>query len=412
MSEIPRLPRLILRPTKEYPRIPHYLSKPLVTLLIGIFAILGSIVLGVIMFLIIDAKFCGTNANIHSVSLSPTTVFTTNSVTSLLYQKTTPVYDGGYDNIVFWVPTTEKFKPKGSLFFAMILNYTSYPNAHKHTSLIQFNLTGNGINSTQQSNKDNVIGGTVMLHVSNPNRKRLHITEPWFNYKYLEAINRDQLIDKSAIPMWLVDMKEAGRGRQGRRICTTDYGVELFVSNERLQIDPLIVREFAGENVRFVRIVARGKLVFDLAAHTRSKKLNVHLSETDITELYLPKPPKIINAIFYDKGSFLLIVIPFENAPLCELYRTAYKSHKITAYLKPCIQFEHQPIVKIEITFGDLLASQVFCHNEIDGSLTFILAESTLSKIILIVEPTGRGVCMCKYSNTGECVTKRLLKTS
>lgn len=398
---------LALRPSKEYPRVPYYLSGPLVTLLIGVSAILGSITLGAIMFLFIDAKFCGTNASTHSVALSTTIAFSTNGLTSLLYQKETPTYDGGHDNIVLSAPNTEAFKPKGSFHFAMLLNYTSYTNANRHTSLVSFNITGDGTSSANNS-RGSVTGDTVILQISNPNRKRMHITEPWFDYGYWAHVNQDQLIDKSNIPVWLVDMREAARGRQGGRICATNYDAELTISNKLFMIDPLIVREFAGENIRFSNIVTRGDIIFDLAPHVWTGKLNIHMLDADIARVYLNKPPKTIKVVIYDRVSFFSMVIPFEDAHSHLIYRTIYKSPNTTAYIQPFIRLEYQPTVKIEIAADSLPTDQVFCHNEFDGSLTFIIAESTLSKIILIIEPVGRGACVCEGSIVGQCTAKNI----
>lgn len=105
----------------KYPRVPRYLSGSLVTLLVGVSAILGSIMLGAIMYLVIDANFCGTNANTHSVSLSASTTLGTNGLTSLLYQTEIPTYDGGYDSIHFSVPDTNEFNPKDTFFLCHAL---------------------------------------------------------------------------------------------------------------------------------------------------------------------------------------------------------------------------------------------------------------------------------------------------
>lgn len=396
-----------LKPSKEYPRIPYYLSGPLVTLLIGISAILGSIMLGVIMYLIIDAKFCGTNANIHSVSLSSTATLGTNGLTSLLHQTEIPTYDGGYDIIVRSTPEVDTFNPNGNFSFAMLLNYTAYPNANRRSSLVALNITGNRAESPSS-----MAGSTVSLHVSNPNRKRIYITEPWFDYGYWTSMAQDHPTTKSDIPLWLVDMKEAGRGRQGRRICAADYGAEIVISSELFQIDPLVVREFAGEDVTFSNIVVRGESILDLTPRPQDGHVNVQLLEADVAKLYMNKPPETIRIVMHDKTSFLLLAIPFVEAPSLSLYRTIYRSFETVAYMRPSIQLVAQPIVEIDVVADRSFADQVSCHEELDRSLTFIAAEPTLSKIILIVAPVGLGTCSCEESSSGRCVVSRSVESS
>ncbi|EFO64896.1 Hypothetical protein GLP15_4247 [Giardia lamblia P15] len=395
---------LALRPAKEYPRIPYYLSRPLVTLLVGVSAILGSIMLGAIMYLVIDANFCGTNSNIHSVSLSSSTMLSTNGLTSLLYQTEIPMYDGGYDSILFSVPDTDALNPKDTFFFAMLLNYTAYPNANKRSSLVAINITGNRADTT--GSKGNGIGSTVSLHISNPNRKRIYVTEPWFDYGYWKNKTQYNLITESDIPLWLVDMKEAGRGRQGKRICTADYEAEIAVLSELFQISPLIIREFAGESISISNIVARGEIVLDLASHIQNRRFTIQLSEADITKMYLNKPPETIRVTIQDRASFLSITIPFIGAPSRSVYRTIYNSPETVAYICPSIQLGFQSAVEIELLVDTSFVDQVFCHKELDGSLTFIVAEPTLSRILLLIAPVGQGACSCGSNISGQCTAQ------
>ncbi|KAE8302046.1 hypothetical protein GL50803_008516 [Giardia duodenalis] len=399
---------LALRPAKEYPRVPRYLSGSLVTLLVGVSAILGSIMLGAIMYLVIDANFCGTNANTHSVSLSASTTLGTNGLTSLLYQTEIPTYDGGYDSIHFSVPDTNEFNPKDTFSFAMLLNYTAYPNANKRSSLVALNVTGNRADTT--GNKANSIGNTVSLHISNPTRKRIYVTEPWFDYGYWKDRTQYHLITESDIPLWLVDMKEAGRGRQGRRICTADYEAEIAVLSELFRIDPLIIREFAGESISLSNIIASGEIVLDLASRVQSRHLTIQLLEADITKIYLSKPPKVVRVTIQDRASFLSMVIPFTGAPSRSVYRTIYSSSELVAYIRPSIKLGLQSAVEIELLVDTSFVDQLSCHKELDGSLTFIVAEPTLSRIMLLVAPIGQGACSCEGNTSGQCMANQVTR--
>lgn len=229
---------------------------------------------------------------------------------------------------------------------AIILNHTRVQNADRVTGPSYVTISG----SKQSGFQDN--GATIYLTLSNPNRKRMFVSPPWFNYafwseppdKFLATTslaNRSiatctalnpgvvpSTLPLSNVPTWFVDLEQAGLGRVGGRVCNSDYGISLQL-NPWFCVSPLFITDVALSNVTFDNVTLNGRIIvdFNLGAISEPQLAFLFTANTRITQISLLKAKEALLVRFGDQ-----CFADFEvNLPTCDMSNKDYSLGSKTA---------------------------------------------------------------------------------
>ncbi|TNJ29197.1 hypothetical protein GMRT_14964 [Giardia muris] len=379
---------------RAYPPIPKLISPIMSTFLIGVSVLICVLTILMGVYLGLDVGYCGLSGSVHTIALSMGTGQRLSHATGPSYDGEYPVYDGGVDTFFLrdGVPLNElKEKTQGSrsesLQLGLILNHTFHKNRDKLTRMVGLRFTS-------------IPGTTIQLNVGNPNRKRMLITEPWFDPSYLRhaASNpseQEQEQELSAeIPIWFASLKEAAVGRQNGRTCNDDYDLNIAFGGQ-WTFHPLLIRGYHGQDVKFSNVRLRGEVVIDTML-LGDESLTLHLESSMLETLLIPKPSQTIDVRFHDVSSYLQLVLPKSDPyQFVGIVGMKSSSEVIMANLSTVTI----PRPKVRINFHLQETYNTVCVQEM-GAEIFLTDKGMLVPLLSV---QASGSCACEDVNTIIC---------
>ncbi|CAL6102781.1 Conserved_hypothetical protein [Hexamita inflata] len=286
------------------------------------------------LLIVFDYELCFISAESHSIVLNKSSSIPPQQKNQYQIGKTYASYLNNESDIVEIKKQQDGTQNAiyQTFILSMLVNYTQFENANRNTIFNKLLIT----NSSDQ----------LKVTTTSPDRKRILLPQAWFSYQYWQSkanYNNNTKEEQCSllssvntsltnIPLWIMNLNEAGRGRSGNGVCDNDYGLKLELPQDQFCYSSILIRQIQT-SVEFNNSKYNGQIILDL--HTLTSNItNMYFYGSNNIQTVLPRiKTQQLNLIFENSTNKELknnitikLYRPVENCTVENVNEVTYNS--------------------------------------------------------------------------------------